>query len=241
MKRPVNTLSRWLLPLFLLLLAACHPSDGKKPGIATREVVDMAGRRMTVPAIIERAYSTRPGSVTLYAIAPDLMVNRSLWMTDGAERFMSPAYLKLPFSDGSAEEIVRLHPDVIISYFSINRQSIANCFCVWAAMLILPSPVGNVPEGLAKIFWLPMGTGTMPAMSEFTTTQPIAASVDSSIDTSMNSPSPVRACRNKAAQMAKAAVMPAIASLAGKPTRSGPDVSSPVTLISPDRPWMIWS
>ncbi|UWX57171.1 ABC transporter substrate-binding protein [Chlorobaculum sp. MV4-Y] len=115
---------RWLLPLLLLLLAACQPSGGKRPGEATREVVDMAGRRMTVPVTIERASATRPGSVTLYAIAPDLMVNRSLWMTDGAERFMSPAYLKLPFSDGSSEEIVRLHPDVIVSYFSITPQSI---------------------------------------------------------------------------------------------------------------------
>ncbi|NTW54309.1 MAG: ABC transporter substrate-binding protein [Chlorobaculum sp.] len=123
MKRPLHTLSRWLLPLFLLLLAACQPS-GKKPGAGTREVVDMAGRHMTVPLVIHRAYSTRPGSVTLYAVAPDLMVNRSLWMTDGSEKFMNPAYLKLPFSDGSAEEIVRLHPDVIISYFTINEQSI---------------------------------------------------------------------------------------------------------------------
>ncbi len=124
MSRPEKNPLRWLLPLFLLLLAACQPSGGNKPATATREVVDMAGRRMTVPVTITRTYSTRPGSVTLYAVAPDLMVNRSLWMTDGAERFMSPAYLKLPFSDGSAEEIVRLHPDVIISYFAINPQSI---------------------------------------------------------------------------------------------------------------------
>ncbi|NTW47268.1 MAG: ABC transporter substrate-binding protein, partial [Chlorobaculum sp.] len=123
MKRPFNMLSRWLLPLFLLLLAACQPS-GKKPGSDTREVVDMAGRRMEVPVVITRAYSTRPGSVTLYAVAPDLMVNRSLWMTDCAERFMSPAYLKLPYSDGAVEDIIRLHPDVIISYFSIDPQSI---------------------------------------------------------------------------------------------------------------------
>ena len=123
MKRSFHTWFRWLLPFFLLLLAACHPS-GKKPGADTREVVDMAGRRMTVPLVITRAYSTRPGSVTLYAVAPELMVNRSLWMTDGSEKFMNPAYLKLPFSDGSAEEIVKLHPDVIVSYFTINEQSI---------------------------------------------------------------------------------------------------------------------
>lgn len=123
--RPASSRTfRWLLPLILLLLAACQPSGEKRPEAAMREVIDMAGRRMMVPVTIERAYATRPGSVTLYAVAPDLMVNRSLWMTDGAERFMSPAYLKLPFSDGSSEEIVKLHPDVIISYFSITPQSI---------------------------------------------------------------------------------------------------------------------
>jgi iron complex transport system substrate-binding protein len=123
MKRSFHTRFCWLLPIFLLLLAACQPS-GKKPETDNREMVDMAGRRMTVPAVIRRVYSTRPGSVTLYAVAPDQMVNRSLWMTDGAERFMSPAYLKLPYSDGAAEDIIRLHPDVIISCFSINSQSI---------------------------------------------------------------------------------------------------------------------
>lgn len=124
MKRSALSSMRLILGLFLLLMAACQPSGEKKPATGMREVVDMAGRRMMVPAVIKRAYSTRPGSVTLYAVAPDLMVNRSLWMTDGAERFMSPAYLKLPLSDGAAEDIVRLRPEVIISYFTIDQQSI---------------------------------------------------------------------------------------------------------------------
>jgi len=124
MRRSLMHSLRLILPLFLLLFGACQPSGQKQPAGGTREVVDMAGRRMVVPGVIKRVYSTRPGSVTVYAVAPDLMVNRSLWITGGAERFMSPAYLKLPFSDGSAEDIVRLHPDVIISYFNIDQQSI---------------------------------------------------------------------------------------------------------------------
>jgi iron complex transport system substrate-binding protein len=115
-------LLRLLLPLMLLSLCACGKAG--KSRIDTREVTDMAGRRMAVPTVIKRAYSTRPGSVVLYAVAPDMMVNRSLWMSDGSEKFMSESYMKLPFADGSAEEIIKLHPDVIISYFNINPKSI---------------------------------------------------------------------------------------------------------------------
>jgi len=115
-------LLRLMLPLLLLSLCACGKAG--KTRIDTREVTDMAGRKIAVPTVIKRVYSTRPGSVVLYAVAPDMMVNRSLWMTDGSEKFMSDAYLKLPFADGSAEEIIKLHPDVIISYFNVNPKSI---------------------------------------------------------------------------------------------------------------------
>ncbi|NTU57513.1 MAG: ABC transporter substrate-binding protein [Chlorobiaceae bacterium] len=113
---------RLMLPLLLLSLCAC--GKAVKTRIDTRQVTDMAGRKLTVPTDIKRVYSTRPGSVVLYAVAPDLMVNRSLWITDGSEKFMSEAYLKLPFADGSAEEIIKLHPDLIISWFNINPKSI---------------------------------------------------------------------------------------------------------------------
>jgi iron complex transport system substrate-binding protein len=113
---------RFFLPLLMLLLGACN--QGGKPVAGTHEVVDMAGRRMRVPERITRVYTTRPGSVALYAVAPDLMINRSLWTTDGSEKFLGASYLKLPFADGSAEEIVRLHPDVIISWFDLSPKSV---------------------------------------------------------------------------------------------------------------------
>ncbi|NTV26051.1 MAG: ABC transporter substrate-binding protein [Chlorobiaceae bacterium] len=122
MKTTVLRYRLMLLLLPMLLLGGCAKSGGHKAG--TREVVDMAGRKMEVPAVIRRVYSTRPGSVVLYAVAPDLMVNRSLWTTAGSEKFMLDSYLKLPFAEGSAEEIIRLRPDVIISYFVINPKTI---------------------------------------------------------------------------------------------------------------------
>jgi iron complex transport system substrate-binding protein len=111
-----------LLLLAIVFLAGCGKPG--KPPVAKREVVDMAGRKMTVPADIRRVYTGRPGSVVMYAVAPDLMVSRSLWNNQGSERFLSESYLKLPFAEGSAEEIVRLHPDVIISWFDLSPKSI---------------------------------------------------------------------------------------------------------------------
>ena len=60
--------------------------------------------------------------------------------------------------------------------------------------------------------------------------------VESSIDTSSVAPSPVRAAPASAADTAIAAFRPAIASLTGKPTRSGALSSSPVTLMMPESP-----
>ena len=78
-----------------------------------------------------------------------------------------------------------------------------------------PSPVRNVPEGLAVMFSLPMGCGFTPAISQLETAQPMATREASSIDTSMNSPCPVRSRRTSAAAMANAAVMPPIVSATG--------------------------
>jgi iron complex transport system substrate-binding protein len=123
MKRKKNHPALWLLLLLpMLLLAGCGRNGKNEPG--TREVVDMAGRRMRVPEAVRRVYSTRPGSVMLYAVAPDLMLNRSLWTTNGSEKYLLDSYLKLPQVEGSSEEIVRLRPDVIISYFRIDPKSI---------------------------------------------------------------------------------------------------------------------
>ena len=97
----------------------------------------------------------------------------------------------------------------------ISRHSVSNCSCLLAAMLSRPSPVRNVPDGLAVMFSLPIGSALTPAISQFETAQPMATSVDSSIDTSMSSPSPLRSRRNSAAAIAKAAVMPPIVSATG--------------------------
>ena len=80
----------------------------------------------------------------------------------------------------------------------------------------------NVPDGAAVKFSLPIGCGSTPAFRWLDTTQPIAASVASSIDTSMRAPSPGVALLAPARPRSRnAAVMPAIVSEIGKPVRRG--------------------
>jgi iron complex transport system substrate-binding protein len=109
--------------LFLIVLAACSPSGKKFQPATTRVVTDMAGRKIIVPDTIRRLYVNRPGSILLYAVAPEMLVSRSLWMTEGTKKYLKSSYLQLPYMDGSVEEIVRLKPDIIISSFNINPKT----------------------------------------------------------------------------------------------------------------------
>ncbi len=103
------------------LIYSCNISTNKK--YLKRTVTDMAGRSMIVPDTIKRVYVNKPGSLVLYAIAPDMLVSRTLWLNNVAKPYMDPSYIALPYVNGSAEEIVKLKPDIIINCFSINPES----------------------------------------------------------------------------------------------------------------------
>jgi iron complex transport system substrate-binding protein len=118
-RKLVRSILQIVVPLFLVTLAACNSSE-HKPVLPSHEVTDMAGRKMLVPDKISRLYVNKPGSILMYAIAPDLLVSRSLWLNEETKRFLKSSYLQLPYMDGSIEEIVKLKPDIIISSFNIN-------------------------------------------------------------------------------------------------------------------------
>ncbi len=111
-----------VLALFVALLSAYSATQRKRP-YPTREVTDMAGRKMVVPSVIGHIYVNKPGTVLMYAVAPDMLVSRSLWMTDNTTHYLKSSYLQLPYVDGSVEEIIRLKPDIIISSFTINPKT----------------------------------------------------------------------------------------------------------------------
>jgi len=121
-KQLCRSILQIIVPLFLISLAACNASE-QKPLQPSHEVTDMAGRKMLVPDTIRRLYVNKPGSILMYAIAPDMLVSRSLWMNETTKRFLTASYLQLPYMDGSVEEIVKLKPDIIISSFNINPKT----------------------------------------------------------------------------------------------------------------------
>ena len=104
-----------------------------------------------------------------------------------------------------------------------------------------PSWARKAPDGAAVKLSLPCGCGSTSAIRKLETAQPIAVSAESSIETSMSAPSCVTLRRTSALEIANAAVMPASVSATGKPLRKGALSAVPVTLIIPERPWMIWS
>ncbi len=112
-----------LLSLFLLLMISCTPSEPASDS-NSRNVTDMAGRTMSIPDQVTKIYVNRPGSILLYAFDPELIANRSFNFTPEAAQFLSDDYLALPYTEGSAEEILNLDPDMILTFFDINPNSI---------------------------------------------------------------------------------------------------------------------
>jgi len=88
-----------------------------------REVVDMAGRHVTIPDKIGKVYSSsHPVSLLLYALAPELLVGVNFKVRDELKPFLPRDVLDLPVIGAAmghgpqmnAEEIVSLHPDFIL-------------------------------------------------------------------------------------------------------------------------------
>jgi iron complex transport system substrate-binding protein len=105
-----------------VLLAACSANTNKHKG--KREVTDMAGRTMLVPDSIHRVYVNKHGSLLLYAIDPKLMVCRTLSLTGNSKPFLDSLYLKLPYTEGSVEEMIKSRPDIVVICNNINETSI---------------------------------------------------------------------------------------------------------------------
>lgn len=90
----------------------------------THPVVDMAGRTITVPQKIERVYCMNPACALLvYNIAPEKLVNWPIALNAEARQFLGadakPATVTAfdrsnPDNTANNEEILRLHPDIVM-------------------------------------------------------------------------------------------------------------------------------
>lgn len=96
------------------------------PDIAgARQIVDMAGRSVTVPDVITKAYGSSPPAMCLiYAMDPDLLAGLNYPVRPDEARFMNPAVAKLPVIGGwfgqgrtpNLETLLKVKPDVMIAW-----------------------------------------------------------------------------------------------------------------------------
>src|SRR5690606_11868762 len=76
-------------------MAAWVPATAR--GQETRAVTDGAGRKVTLPAKIERIYAAgAPASVLAFAVAPDKLMGWTSPFRDGERPFVAPRYADLP-------------------------------------------------------------------------------------------------------------------------------------------------
>lgn len=87
----------------------------------TREIIDMEGRKVTIPTKINKAISlSNNTTVYVYTLAPDKLLGWSFAPNPNAKKFIKDDYYNLPNvgssiqKSGSFENILSLKPDLII-------------------------------------------------------------------------------------------------------------------------------
>jgi iron complex transport system substrate-binding protein len=96
-------------------------------GVATaggaREIVDGAGRRVTIPEKVQRICAAQPyTNVLAYMLAPDLLIGQVLELKGEERRYAHRGYLALPALGGAPmqgkpmnmETVLAAHPDIVL-------------------------------------------------------------------------------------------------------------------------------
>lgn len=135
-----------LLAVFLVflmvvtLVAGCAPNkpageetktEGADQG-ETREITDMAGRKVTLPKEIESVFSTSPVSaIYLYTLVPDLLLGWNYELNDIEKSIILEKYHSLPnFGMGDAinyEAVIAENPTIALSVGKINDAMVSDC------------------------------------------------------------------------------------------------------------------
>jgi iron complex transport system substrate-binding protein len=129
-----------------------------------REIVDMAGRRVTVPTHIGKVFgASPPTTLLLYALAPETLVALNAPLRGDEGPFLRKEILELPALGGSSgagrrlnpEEAINRRPDLILSWFDESgapqgRDAILDK----AGAPIVYVKLGNLPDHAAAFRFL---------------------------------------------------------------------------------------
>lgn len=100
-----------------------------------QEIVDMAGRKVTIPKNIKKLYSTSPiGSIMIYTINADKLSGWNYKLSPIEKKYILKKYQNLPMlggwfgkgNTGNIEEIMKAKPDVIVNMGTITKKDISN-------------------------------------------------------------------------------------------------------------------
>jgi iron complex transport system substrate-binding protein len=97
------------------------------PVAQARSVTDMAGRKVNIPERINRALTDRFASLIVFALDEKILCNATFRVSEEGKRFISKDYYSdKPLVESEAEEILKLHPDVILIADFGNSKSSAD-------------------------------------------------------------------------------------------------------------------
>jgi iron complex transport system substrate-binding protein len=100
----------------------------------TQEIVDMAGRKVTIPSQIKKVYSTSPiGTTFMYTLAPEKIAGVNYKLSEGEKKFTNASYNKLPVLGGNfgqgqtinKEELLKVKPDIILNMGDLTKTTVA--------------------------------------------------------------------------------------------------------------------
>lgn len=109
---------RTLLLTLLFAISSLSAAQG-------REIIDMTGRRVTVPDTIRRVFTgSPPATYMLYALDPSLLVGVNFTIKAEDRRFLRPEFTRLPVAGGvfgqgrniNLEALLALKPDVVLMW-----------------------------------------------------------------------------------------------------------------------------
>jgi len=123
--------------LFIFLFL---PSFGWVGESQARTIIDMAGRRVTIPDHLTRVipYDNKT-NVVLYPVAGNMMVVKARSMESPSLKFISNDFIsKKEIDTKSAEELIRLKPDILILAAFPEERDILGRYETYAAKINIP-------------------------------------------------------------------------------------------------------
>lgn len=133
--------------------------DATQETAETREITDMAGRKVTVPTTenIESVFSAGPvAAIFLYMVAPDKLLGWNYELNDVEKSIILDKYQDLPnFGMGDAvnyEAVIAANPTIAINSGKINDAMVSDCDALSESLGIPVVAVDNELNNSAEAF-----------------------------------------------------------------------------------------